>query len=360
MPVANPFVKTRFMASGPTQRLAATVATTIGLLTAACAPLGTGSAAERVEPGELSQVVADSRGIDGLESLAVWYRGELMAEEYLVGDADTPRDVRSVTKSVTSLLVGIAISDGDLQSIDQTVGELIPDVGEAHGSEKADLRIRDLLTMSAGLEWREDELDEYLDWRRSADPIGYYLARPVTDEPGARFSYSSASSHLLGQLVASATGSPIDEYADDRLFRPLAIDGVGWERLSDGSANAASAMKLRTMDLVTIGRLVLDDGRVDGQPVVGADWIEMSTRPQIETGEGSAYGFHWWVEDDPVRFVVASGYGGQTLAVAPDHDLVIAATAAWNIPADEADRQSGRIVTYLRDQLGPALLAIER
>ena len=333
-------------------------------LVSACAPATGGSSSSAGGGGAgiptVPAALDESSRIDGLESLAVWHRGELVAERYLTGDADTLRDVRSVTKSVTSLLVGAALDDGRLTSIDRTLAEVAPDLVAGHGAGPAEVRVRDLLTMSTGLRWDEQRLEEYLDWRRAGDPIDHYLSRPLVDPPGSRFRYSSAASHLLGEVVAATTGSPLDTYAAERLFRPLGIAEVRWDRLADGSPNAASGLQLRTSDLVRIGRLVLDDGTVDGRQLISSAWIDESTRPHIDTGEGNRYGFQWWVEDDPVPLVVASGYGGQTLAVAPDHDLVVVATAAWNIPADAAGRQAERIVRYLRERLAPALLASGR
>ncbi len=278
-------------------------------------------------------------------------------EEYIVGDSETLRDVRSVTKSITSLLVGAAIGEGSLDSVEQTVGEIMLDTTGPLDANNTNLQLRHLLTMSAGLEWNEEQLDEYLNWRQAADPTEHYISRQPVHTPGSHFQYSSGASHLLGRLVETATTTPLPTYADDNLFEPLGITEARWEVLADGSANAASGLELRTTDLIRIGRLVLDGGRTNGDQLVPAEWIDSSTRPQIETTDGRKYGFHWWVEDQPVRFVVASGYGGQTLAVAPDHDLVIGTTANWNVPADVANRQSRDIVTFLRERLVPAALA---
>ena len=327
----------------------------LALSAAACAGAAVGST--EGEAASLDAVVGEAGRIDGLESLAVWAEGELVAEAYPVGDVATRRDVRSITKSVTSLLVGLAIDDGALTSVDQTIGGVRPDLAERFGPDRVDVSVGDLLTMSAGFRWDEDRLDEYLDWRQAADPIGHYLTREPVDDPGSRFDYSSPSSHLVGQLVVAATGTPLDRYAADRLFDPLGIVDPVWETLADGSVNGASGLDLRTRDLVAIGRLVLDRGRFDGHRVVSADWIESSTTGLVETDSNNRYGYLWWVESDPIDLVVASGYGGQTLAIAPEHDLVVVATAAWNVPADRAGQQAEAIVGHLRQQLLPALLA---
>ena len=317
-----------------------TVVLALTLVASACA------GADDADPDRSFGAAAD---IPGLESVAVWQGGAVVAEHYVIGAVDTPRDVRSVTKSVTSLLIGAAIDDGLIDSVDQSIGGVIPDLAAAYGSDRAQLRIRDLLTMAAGLEWDETELDEYTTWRASPNPIDHYLSRPIVAGPGERFEYTSAASHLLGQVVEAASGSTLDEYAKDRLFHPLGIDDVQWERLADGSVNAASGLDLKTTDMITLGRMVLNGGVWDGRRIVSSEWIETSTSPHITGPDGTQYGFQWWIEDEPVRLAVASGYGGQTLAIAPEIDLVVVATGAWNIPAEDAERQAGRIVGFLRD-----------
>lgn len=328
-------------------------------LFAACSESTTGSEGRTPEttPGlTLAAVAAEAGEVFGLESLAVWHDGELVVEEYLTGGPETRRDVRSVTKSITSLLVGIAMDDESLGPLDQPIGDVLPEIGPAFGAEKASVRLRDLLTMSAGLEWDEEELDGYLDWHGSPDPVADYLEQPVVAEPGQRFRYASGGSHLLGRLIEASTGVELDSYAEQRLFAPLGIDSADWERLADGSVNAASGLDLRTADLVRIGRLVLDNGRWAEQPVVSESWIDAATTAQISGSDGTAYGFQWWIADEPFSVALASGYGGQTLAVAPDLDLVVVATGAWNIPAARADRQTDAIRDFLLGRLLPAVV----
>ena len=331
--------------------------TTVVLLSAALLAGCSTEDGTRTSP-TLAEAVEEAATVDGLESLAVWRHDELVVETYLTGDADTLRDVRSVTKSIVSLLVGSALQDGRLDSPDQPVGDLLPDVRAAYGPDKAAISLRDLLSMTGGLSWDESDLDEYLDWRSAGDPVAHYLERPVLSEPGSRFQYSSAGINVVGRALEEATGADLAVYADQVLFAPLGIDAVEWERLADGSVNAASGLDLRTIDLVLLGRLVLAEGTWAGASLVDPAWVTESTSVQIDGPDGP-YGFGWWIEREPVTVAVASGYGGQTLAVAPADEVVVVVTADWNVPAGEADRQAGAVVEYLRRRLLPAILEQE-
>ena len=269
-------------------------------------------------PPTVAEAVAEAGDIDGLESLAVWHAGQLVVEEYLSGGPDTPRDVRSVTKSVTSLLVGTALDDGAFSSVDQPIGELLADIGPTHGPAKAELRLRDLLTMSAGLAWDEDGLEEYLDWQAAPDPVAHYLAPPGRCRGGG----SGSSTRRVAATCWAAWSRPVPAprwtaTPSSGCSARWASRGRPWDRLADGSVNAASGLDLRTLDLIRLGRLVLAEGAWQDRSIVDPSWVRQATTTQIQGSDGTAYGFQWWIEGDPVPVVVASGYGGQTLAVAP-------------------------------------------
>ncbi len=178
-------------------------------------------------------LLAEARRIEGLESLAVWQRGDLVLEAYYKGAPNDLRDVRSVTKSVLSLLVGIALDKGLLPSVDHTIGESLPELVPAFGADKANLRLRDLLTMSAGLQSNEQQPGGYGAWRRSADPTRQYLGRPRIAEPGTEFAYASGASHLLGVVLEHESGTSIPEFAREHLFVPLGIEQARWEQLRE-------------------------------------------------------------------------------------------------------------------------------
>ena len=321
-------------------------------ITAACSSLQNASASN---PSDLRSVLSELPDIPGLESLAVWRDDEMVVEEYLVGGPHSMRDIRSVTKSITSLLVGLAIAAGHIEGVEASIGAIEPKLGLDH-PDKADVSVRDLLTMTAGVQWDESQLGEYLSWRNAADPVGHYLNRPVVSDPGEVFAYSSGASQLLGRMVAAASGQDLDEFASAQLFRPMGLDEPTWEQLADGTVNAASGLDITTRDLLALGRMLKDGGIWDGQQMVPREWIDDSMRRHVDTPAGTSYGYHWWVEEHPTQLIVASGYGGQTLAIAPDAGLVLVATAAWDIPAEVADSQSAKIVTFLRERLAPALI----
>lgn len=270
-----------------------------------------------------------------MRSLLVVREGKLAYERYYGGwTADTLADVRSVTKSVVSTLVGIALQEGHIQSLDQTVGELLPgpefDLTSAHWL----VTVRHLLTMTGGFFWNEVNTRGYADWITSGDHVGYILDRPFEDQPGSQFRYNSAATHLLGVIVEKATGRSLAAYADAVLFGPLGISERRWEALTSGYVNGGAGLDLRPRDLARFGQLFLQEGWSGGRSVVPSAWIDEATARWVPDLGGvgpissTSYGFLWWL--DPARGAYfAWGFAGQFVYVAPNLDLVVVATTDW-------------------------------
>lgn len=287
-----------------------------------------------------------SANFDQVRSILVARGGELVHEQYFNGDADSYFDVQSVTKSVVSTLIGIAIGDGVIGGVDDTLAQLLPEDVDAMSAEVQATTLRQLLTMDAGLGMPatgavSSGANGSKDWVRDI------LANPKSP-PGQGFEYSNATSHLLAAIVAHATGTTPLEYARERLFGPLGIDTTpAWtEEIRRGNVDAYEkaefawptdpqginigfgAIKLRPRDMVKLGQLFLDGGRWEGKQIVPEEWVDEATTQQIETGEDLDYGYQWWTGDlDGDRSFQAVGYGGQTIVVVPSRDLVVAATS---------------------------------
>jgi CubicO group peptidase (beta-lactamase class C family) len=252
-------------------------------------------------------------------------------------DAGKLHDMRSITKSVTSLAVGIAIERGLIASVDVPVFTLFPEYADLRTPEKESITLRHLLTMSAGFAW-----NEYLPYSNpnnserklfeAADAARFVLEQPLWTPPGESYNYNGGATLLLAAAVAKASGKPFEQLVQEALFDPLGISDVEWMRGPGGLAWAASGLRLRPRDLAKIGQLVLARGEWQGKRIVSADWIAQSTAPQIN-GEGLFfYGYQWWlgrslVARREIGWASAVGWGGQRMFVVPERNIVVVVTA---------------------------------
>jgi CubicO group peptidase (beta-lactamase class C family) len=257
--------------------------------------------------------------------------GVPLVERYVASTPTDHHDVASVTRSVVSALAGTAIRDGLIRDVDQPVGELLPEHRAAMSPTVAALPLRELLTMTAGLD--VDHGDSASPWELEPDQLAGILRAGVQQTPG-HFGYSSASAHLVAAIVARAAGRPLLEYARERLFDPLRISttpaaddtGFAWPADHQGVHRGDTGLRLTPVDLLKIGQLYLDGGRFEGRQVVPADWVRASTLEHVRTNAGpygEAYGYLWWVTTaDGVPAYTAAGFGGQLVEVVPSRHLV--------------------------------------
>jgi len=269
--------------------------------------------------------------VDGMRGFLVARNGVLVVEEYFngVGRSDVS-DVFSVTKSVTSSLIGIAIAEGFLEDTDETLADhLVPGVVGSLEPDKAAITIGDLLQMAGGFEWAQGVRGpDFGLWWFSSDHVQFVLDRPLVDAPGSRFSYSDGMAHLLSVILTEATGSSANAFAEQRLFEPLGIGPRTWLTGSRGYNFGGVRLHLTLRDMWAFGELYLNGGSVAGRQVVPADWVNRSTAHQIATDGltpfGPDYGYLWWIgAGAPYSFYFANGYGGQFIVVVPEARLVV-------------------------------------
>jgi CubicO group peptidase (beta-lactamase class C family) len=309
-----------------------------------------------------------------VRSLLVVRHGYLVYERYWqgFGPADG-HEIHSVTKSITSALVGIALAEHDLKGLEQTVGELLA----AHLPKDADPRlrrvtVRQLLTMTGGLpgDVQSTGGDVRLSRRlfQSRDWVGHILGRPLATKPGTTFAYSNASSHLLSAIVADASGRSTLAVARARLFGPLGIRSdnvfqpravkpptpaqvqvyrqaaVAWPRDPQGYHFGFGEIKLPARDLAKFGYLYLNGGRWNGTQVVPADYVRASTQPQRHVGGPRVgYGYQWWTTSINLHAAFeAMGLGGQRIVVVPDLDLVVVITCDAQQQREDAEDLVGQ------------------
>ena len=280
----------------------------------------------------------------------------LFAREVEFGPTDL-HDMRSISKSVVSLLVGVAIGQGRIAGVATPVLDFYPRDNDLRTPARAAITIEHLLTMSSGLAWKEevttygtsanDETHLFWAWR----PYRYVLDRAMDASPGERFNYSGGDNTLLADILTRATGKDLRELARTELFEPLGIES--WEWVGDiyGRPVSFAGLRLRPRDLAKIGRMVLDHGQWRGRQVVPAGWVAASLAEHIPTGDGRQYGYQWWVGRAEWRGKViawsgAIGNGGQRLYVLPELDMAVVITAGeYNSP--DIGQKLGRLMARI-------------
>jgi CubicO group peptidase (beta-lactamase class C family) len=210
-------------------------------------------------------------------------------------------DIRSVTKSVISALVGIASGAGAIRSLDTPLLDFFPEYADLQVPERRQITVRHALTMSTGLDWNEDV--SYRDPRndetamdRNPDPLRYVLDRPIVAPPGTSWRYNGGAAQLLGAIVQRTARQPLADYARSVLFDPLGITDVDWLGRLAGMPSAASGLRLRPRDLAKFGSLYLHGGEWNGRQVVPREWVEESTRRRLTFPKqpDRGYAYLWW------------------------------------------------------------------
>ena len=256
--------------------------------------------------------------------------------------------MQSVSKTVSSVILGIAITRGDFKAgLDTPLLKYFDEAKVKHVDDrKRRITLRHVLTMTTGLDWNEEVA--YDDPKNDAslmeatdDWVQYVIDRPMAQEPGKVFNYSSGASELLAHVFQKETGQDIEKYGEKYLFTPLGMEHY-WKRTPMGMVATEGGLFLSGTDLAKIGYLYLHDGTWEGKQVVAKDWVRQSLAPFIDAEEGFKYGFKWWLlprTDRPGYIWMARGFGGQRLMVLPEEDM-IAVFTGWEILRDPAgDRE---------------------
>jgi CubicO group peptidase (beta-lactamase class C family) len=270
-----------------------------------------------------------------IDSLLVVRGGALVFEQYMRGmTPDRLHNLKSATKSVTSLLAGVALSTGDLASLDEPLGYIMPEVFATAGDQaRRRITIRHLLTMRSGLEWAEYG-PSAIAMTASPDWVRYVLDRPLAHPPGAHFNYSTGDTQLLAAALQTLTGMSLSDYARLYLFDPLGIARHAWPADPQSVTIGGAELALAPRDLARIGYLALRGGTWHGAPIVPPGWIADSHSahtplpPQADDEcERLAYGYLWWLRPQAGHdSALAVGYGGQFAVVVPALDLVVVMT----------------------------------
>lgn len=277
----------------------------------------------------------DAQNIAGL---LVLQDGKVRLERYAHGYGPTGRWTSfSVAKSVTSTLVGAAIKDGYIKSIDDPVTRYIPDLA---GAGYDGVTIRQLLTMTSGVKWNEDYTNPNSDVARmfaepvpaGQDPTVFYMRKlPRESAPGAKFVYKTGETNLIGVLVRRATGKSLSTYLQEKIWRPFGMErDAFWMTDQSGAEVSGCCLSISLRDYGRIGQMALEGGK----GIVPPGWFADATRAQVSFPGGGGYGYQWWVPADGI--FAAQGIFGQSIIVDPANRLVMVTSAAWPRASDRA------------------------
>jgi CubicO group peptidase (beta-lactamase class C family) len=255
--------------------------------------------------------------------------GAIVAEEYRNGyGPNVAHQVSSVSKSIVSALVGIAIGEGAIRGVDQPIAELLPpELAPLTAGREPAITLRHLLGMSMGFA-TPDEADTYLAWRLAGDRARHTLTRRLKHPPGEVWAYNNGAAHLVSVALTKATGMSTREFAESRLFKRIGVRVPRWPQDGRGYYVGGTEMHMTARDLARFGMLYLDKGRHAGEEIVPEDWIAVSTRPtglKVSEDWGDfGYGFFWWTKDiGGVQAYAGRGWGAQFLYVIPELRLVL-------------------------------------
>ena len=284
----------------------------------------------------------------GLHAIVVTRAGKLVLERYHTGvdenwgrplgqvtfTPDTLHDLRSVTKSIVSLLYGIALDRGLVPPPDAPLLAQFPEYPDlAADPQRAAIKIVHALNMTIGMQWNEqlpysNPANSEIMMENAPDKFRFVLERPIVEPPGTRWNYSGGCTALIGRLIEKGTARSLSDFAREALFEPLGISNIEWATGADTRHSAASGLRLMPRDIARIGMLVLGKGQVQDRRIVSAEWIDASVKPVIPTNDGLEYGRFWWLGEMPTpafkapqRFVAGFGNGGQRLWLLPAADL---------------------------------------
>jgi CubicO group peptidase (beta-lactamase class C family) len=293
----------------------------------------------------LEYMVENMSDFKYIHSVLICKNEKLVLEEYFLGyNKSSLNNMYSVTKSVCSALVGIAIDKQYIHSVNDPVHLYFPEYA-INWAGKEDIKICNLLTMSSGLKWDEDTApytssdNSHSQMDKSPDQVKFVLERPVADRPGSKWVYNSGGVTALGKIISNASGMDLDTFATRNLFKPLGIVMHEWYKYPSGIYLSSGNLKLISRDMLKFGLLYLNYGKWNGQQIIPSEWISASVQDQITTSQSQVrYGYLWWkrpllmLNGQRIEGYTAEGFGGQFIFVLPSFHMVVVITSGidWN------------------------------
>lgn len=311
----------------------------------------------RADTVSMEDVFREAEAITSLRSLLIQKKGERLAEEYFRGgEPGRAMNSKSASKSIISLLAGIAVDKGYIKSVDDRISTYLPAYfEEISDSVKRSITVKDVLTMRTGLE--TTSFYNYGAWVTSDDWVEFALEQPMDDRPGGDMRYSTGTSHLLSVMITNATGMSTKAFAEEHLFGPLGIEPGGWDRDPQGRYMGGNNLALKPADMMKLGQMVLDGGTWEGERIVSKEWLSDSFKTYTRSNYNPYdYGYMWWnrnVAGYDTYF--AWGYGGQYIFIIPELESVVVIMSSLD-NADQRRRYKEPVFRLLREFIIPGVL----
>jgi len=295
----------------------------------------------------------DTKEYERIHSILIVKDSRLIFEQYFPGydfkyeakdfngdfveyDHDKIHNLASVTKSITSMLCGIAIDKGLIKNTDENLFTFFPKYSVLFDSMKKDIKLFHLLTMSSGLNWNEQDIpysniqNDIIQLFITQNPETYILSKPLSSKPGTKFYYNGGGTNLIGRIIQNTSGEQLDVFAEKYLFEPLGIKQARWVFVKPGFVYASGDLRISPRDMAKLGFLVLNKGMWHNHQVVSTKWIEQMIEENVHFPNGDGYGYQWWIKKYSgtieLNCFAASGWGGQNILIFPELNSVIVIT----------------------------------
>ncbi|MCL2068531.1 MAG: beta-lactamase family protein [Oscillospiraceae bacterium] len=278
------------------------------------------------DSAKLESFRAAISGHDIFSALTV-KNGVIIDEYYKDGyDENDVFRFASCTKSLTSIVIGIAIERGYLSGIDAKLAEFFPQLA---GTDKENIAIEHLLGHTSGIYWRESNGPMFREFTSSENWLEFVFSQRVEAAPGALFQYTTGGSHVLAAILQEATGETAHDFAKQYLFYPLGMESVEWRTDPQGYTDGGNGVSMTARDAAKLGQLYLNGGAWEGEQIISREWVEESTRRRFTPAPGAGeYHYSWWMRELAGYYVYyALGHGGQYILVVPELDLVTVMTS---------------------------------
>ncbi len=315
--------------------------------------------------------------ISNVHSLLIIKEGKLVFEEYWSGNQfdingsnfhglhvnftrKMTHNQASVTKSIASTLLGIALDKGFFTSVNEKVYSFFPEYANFNTGEKRNMTLEHLLTMTSGFEWNESNVsygnrdNDLIQMWYVPDPLLYIMSKELYAPPGTSFYYNSGCTNILGEIVYKTSGQKADEFAALNLFGPLGITNYLWEKFNNGVVFVSGDLKIRPRDMAKFGYLFLSEGKWNGNQLVSKEWVTEATTPHVSINQQLSYGYQWWIEthnyrSQQITSYSARGWGGQRIQIFKELDLVVVLTGGNYVGYTPVD-------DIIQDVILPAIL----
>jgi len=310
----------------------------------------------------LTQAVSQGENLGFVDCILVIRNGYIVAEKYYNGfRKDTPHNVMSVSKSFLSALTGIALRDGHLDSLELKMLDFFPEyVYPTIDPRKFDITVRHLLMMRAGF---DNDQNIYFSVYNSSNWLKTTIELPLLYDPGTRFAYNTFETHLLSAIITKASGMSTMDFAKNYLLEKMNIVCTQWQQDPQGYYFGGNTMHFTPRDMARLGYLYMHDGMLDGKQIVSAEWVEESIANQSNFNNSTwgdlddvNYGYLWWLgKINNQKVFLALGHGGQFILNFPELNMIIVATAEWQLDWETADQHERTILSIVANYIVPAV-----